>query len=280
MESVSSTTQAALVWRAPTLNWSARAVTKMVANFAEQEIRASRATSQMTSTPTPWAGSAATATTVWAFAPARFDHISVGCDLQGLHRTLPCVDCHKSGQFRRPHHAVLWLPSGRRTWPRNAQWCCLLQLWRLPQHQLLAAAKRCTPDVEFGVSMKYCARIIALVGLIPGSALAQSPPDDAGDATGGKASGVPIAGGSPRPASTTPNRPCQLWRTSKHRPESLLFNDLRVKLQAENAAGGSLGRCRRFSPSFDTRRPVCSWIHRWQRVRPAGSLRCAPRSLV
>jgi hypothetical protein len=34
-----------------------------------------------------------------AFAPARFDHVSVGCDLSGLHRTLPCFDCHKAGNF-------------------------------------------------------------------------------------------------------------------------------------------------------------------------------------
>ena len=37
--------------------------------------------------------------TQWSFAPARFDHTTVGCDLQGLHRTQPCVDCHKSGNF-------------------------------------------------------------------------------------------------------------------------------------------------------------------------------------
>lgn len=37
--------------------------------------------------------------TQWSFAPARFDHVSVGCDLQGVHRTLPCFDCHKSGNF-------------------------------------------------------------------------------------------------------------------------------------------------------------------------------------
>lgn len=35
----------------------------------------------------------------WAFAPARFDHITVGCNLTGLHRTLPCYDCHKTGNF-------------------------------------------------------------------------------------------------------------------------------------------------------------------------------------
>lgn len=37
--------------------------------------------------------------TQWAFAPARFDHTTVGCDLSGQHRTLPCFDCHKSGAF-------------------------------------------------------------------------------------------------------------------------------------------------------------------------------------
>lgn len=35
----------------------------------------------------------------WAFAPARFDHTTVGCDLQGQHRTLPCNDCHKAGNY-------------------------------------------------------------------------------------------------------------------------------------------------------------------------------------
>jgi hypothetical protein len=35
----------------------------------------------------------------WAFAPARFDHTQVGCDLSGQHRTLPCFDCHKAGNF-------------------------------------------------------------------------------------------------------------------------------------------------------------------------------------
>ena len=35
----------------------------------------------------------------WAFAPARFDHTTVGCDLMGQHRTLPCLDCHKAGSF-------------------------------------------------------------------------------------------------------------------------------------------------------------------------------------
>lgn len=37
--------------------------------------------------------------TQWAFSPARFDHTTVGCDLTGIHRTLPCFDCHKSGNF-------------------------------------------------------------------------------------------------------------------------------------------------------------------------------------
>lgn len=35
----------------------------------------------------------------WAFAPARFDHTTVGCDLKGQHRTLACLDCHKGGNF-------------------------------------------------------------------------------------------------------------------------------------------------------------------------------------
>jgi hypothetical protein len=35
----------------------------------------------------------------WAFAPARFDHTQVGCDLKGQHRTLPCNDCHKAGNY-------------------------------------------------------------------------------------------------------------------------------------------------------------------------------------
>jgi hypothetical protein len=34
-----------------------------------------------------------------SFAPARFDHLSVGCNLLGQHRTLPCADCHRSGNF-------------------------------------------------------------------------------------------------------------------------------------------------------------------------------------
>jgi hypothetical protein len=38
--------------------------------------------------------------TQWSFAPARFDHSTVGCNLTGLHRTLPCFDCHKAGNFR------------------------------------------------------------------------------------------------------------------------------------------------------------------------------------
>jgi hypothetical protein len=37
--------------------------------------------------------------TQWSFAPARFDHSTVGCNLSGLHRTLPCYDCHKTGNF-------------------------------------------------------------------------------------------------------------------------------------------------------------------------------------
>ncbi|MBP6628405.1 MAG: hypothetical protein KA297_03185 [Kofleriaceae bacterium] len=35
-----------------------------------------------------------------AFTPARFDHASTGCALNGLHSTLPCADCHRAGNFR------------------------------------------------------------------------------------------------------------------------------------------------------------------------------------
>ena len=37
--------------------------------------------------------------TQWSFTPARFDHNQVGCTLTGLHRTIACFDCHKSGNF-------------------------------------------------------------------------------------------------------------------------------------------------------------------------------------
>jgi len=37
--------------------------------------------------------------TQWSFAPARFDHTTVGCNLTGLHRSLACYDCHKNGNF-------------------------------------------------------------------------------------------------------------------------------------------------------------------------------------
>ncbi|MBA2540703.1 MAG: hypothetical protein H0V17_13780 [Deltaproteobacteria bacterium] len=37
--------------------------------------------------------------TQWSFAPARFDHGRVGCNLTGLHRTIACFDCHKNGNF-------------------------------------------------------------------------------------------------------------------------------------------------------------------------------------
>ena len=37
--------------------------------------------------------------TQWSFAPAKFDHTTVGCNLTGLHRTLPCYGCHKTGNF-------------------------------------------------------------------------------------------------------------------------------------------------------------------------------------
>lgn len=35
----------------------------------------------------------------WAFAPAQFNHTTVGCNLTGQHRTLPCADCHQAGNF-------------------------------------------------------------------------------------------------------------------------------------------------------------------------------------
>jgi len=35
----------------------------------------------------------------WAWVPASFDHSSVGCTPMGLHRTLPCADCHKNGNY-------------------------------------------------------------------------------------------------------------------------------------------------------------------------------------
>lgn len=34
-----------------------------------------------------------------SFAPARFDHTTVGCNLTGLHRTLACNDCHRAGNY-------------------------------------------------------------------------------------------------------------------------------------------------------------------------------------
>ena len=33
------------------------------------------------------------------FAGARFRHDTVGCTLRGVHRALPCVDCHKGGNY-------------------------------------------------------------------------------------------------------------------------------------------------------------------------------------
>lgn len=33
------------------------------------------------------------------FLGARFNHDSVGCTLRGIHRMLPCVDCHKGGNY-------------------------------------------------------------------------------------------------------------------------------------------------------------------------------------
>ena len=37
--------------------------------------------------------------TQWSFAPARFDHTTVGCSLIGIHRTASCFDCHVNGNF-------------------------------------------------------------------------------------------------------------------------------------------------------------------------------------
>jgi len=37
--------------------------------------------------------------TQWSFAPARFDHSRVGCNLTGLHRTIACFDCHTNGNY-------------------------------------------------------------------------------------------------------------------------------------------------------------------------------------
>lgn len=34
-----------------------------------------------------------------SFAPARFNHDTVGCTLRGVHRVLPCLDCHKAGNY-------------------------------------------------------------------------------------------------------------------------------------------------------------------------------------
>lgn len=33
------------------------------------------------------------------FAQTRFSHATVGCTLRGIHRALPCVDCHKGGNY-------------------------------------------------------------------------------------------------------------------------------------------------------------------------------------
>jgi hypothetical protein len=33
------------------------------------------------------------------FSDIRFDHTRIGCELKGAHRFLPCVDCHKGGNF-------------------------------------------------------------------------------------------------------------------------------------------------------------------------------------
>jgi hypothetical protein len=33
------------------------------------------------------------------FAGARFNHDTVGCTLRGIHRVLPCTDCHRGGNY-------------------------------------------------------------------------------------------------------------------------------------------------------------------------------------
>ena len=52
--------------------------------------------------------------TQWSFAPARFDHTQVGCNLTGLHRTLACNDCHRDGNFVGLSADVRELPPRRR----------------------------------------------------------------------------------------------------------------------------------------------------------------------
>ncbi len=37
--------------------------------------------------------------TQWSFSPARFDHGKAGCNLTGIHRSVDCFDCHRSGNF-------------------------------------------------------------------------------------------------------------------------------------------------------------------------------------
>lgn len=37
--------------------------------------------------------------TQWSFAPARFDHTTVGCNLTGLHKVVSCYECHANGNF-------------------------------------------------------------------------------------------------------------------------------------------------------------------------------------
>jgi hypothetical protein len=37
--------------------------------------------------------------TQWTFAPSTFVHATVGCDLRGVHRVVPCDSCHRGGNF-------------------------------------------------------------------------------------------------------------------------------------------------------------------------------------
>jgi hypothetical protein len=41
----------------------------------------------------------ATCHTQRSFSDIRFDHARIGCELKGAHRFLPCIDCHKGGNF-------------------------------------------------------------------------------------------------------------------------------------------------------------------------------------
>ena len=109
--------------------------------------------------------------TQWSFAPARFDHTRVGCNLTGLHRTIACFDCHKSGNYvglsaqcvschatmRRARTAALRTTATDRRHddhPRPGG-----DLWSLPQPELVGdRADACAADgfarPRIGVPMK------------------------------------------------------------------------------------------------------------------------------